>query len=184
MQVECRTLPLPSLVAQRLHRMFPDVGRGRIAIDSVSAATMPTSTMPASSPANMGMPVLVNSTALTAAGAVHSDFEKKFIRAEVVNWKALREAGGYAGARERGIPVPHGAYVNICGSDLIRNEAGDFVVLEDNLRVPSGVSYMLANRDAARRTFPGTFRQAGVRTSDEHPGAGADKVNVPGPDRR
>jgi uncharacterized circularly permuted ATP-grasp superfamily protein len=39
----------------------------------------------------------------------------------------------------RGLPVPHGAYVNICGSDLIRNEKGAFVVLEDNLRVPSGV---------------------------------------------
>ena len=55
----------------------------------------------------------------------------------------------------RGLPVPHGAYVNICGSDLIRNEEGEFVVLEDNLRVPSGVSYMLANRDVARRAFPG-----------------------------
>src|SRR5258707_2774704 len=51
----------------------------------------------------------------------------------------------------RGLPVPHGAYVNVCGSDLVRNEAGDFVVLEDNLRVPSGVSYMLANRDVVRR---------------------------------
>jgi uncharacterized circularly permuted ATP-grasp superfamily protein len=58
----------------------------------------------------------------------------------------------------RGLYVPHGAYVNVCGSDLIRNEAGDFVVLEDNLRVPSGVSYMLANRDVAKRAFPGVFR--------------------------
>src|SRR5256885_155155 len=63
----------------------------------------------------------------------------------------------------RGLPVPHGSYVNICGSDLVRNEAGDFVVLEDNLRVPSGVSYMLANRDVARRAFPGVFRAMGVR---------------------
>ena len=55
----------------------------------------------------------------------------------------------------RGLPVPHGAYVNVCGSDLVRNEDGDFVVLEDNLRVPSGVSYMLANRDVVRRAFPG-----------------------------
>ena len=59
------------------------------------------------------------------------------------------------------MPVPHGAYVNVCGSDLIRNEAGDFVVLEDNLRVPSGVSYMLANRDVVRRAFPGVFRAHG-----------------------
>jgi GTP-binding protein YchF len=47
--------------------------------------------------------VPVNSTALKAAGAIHTDFEKKFIRAEVVNWKALVEHGGYAGAREKGL---------------------------------------------------------------------------------
>src|SRR6202012_2328088 len=69
----------------------------------------------------------------------------------------------------RGLPVPHGAYVNICGSDMIRNEAGDFVVLEDNLRVPSGVSYMLANRDVARRAFPAVFRSMGVRPIEHYP---------------
>src|SRR5208282_5439765 len=65
--------------------------------------------------------------------------------------------------------VPHNAYANVCGSDLIRGQDGAFVVLEDNLRVPSGVSYMLANRDASRRTFPGTFRQAGVRPVERYP---------------
>jgi uncharacterized circularly permuted ATP-grasp superfamily protein len=65
--------------------------------------------------------------------------------------------------------VPHKAYANVCGTDLIRREDGEFVVLEDNLRVPSGVSYMLANRDASRRTFPGTFRQAGVRPVERYP---------------
>ncbi|HEY2481421.1 MAG TPA: circularly permuted type 2 ATP-grasp protein [Caulobacteraceae bacterium] len=65
--------------------------------------------------------------------------------------------------------VPHGAYVNVCGSDLIRGQDGSFFVLEDNLRVPSGVSYMLANRDASRRTFPHTFRAAGVRPVERYP---------------
>ena len=69
----------------------------------------------------------------------------------------------------RGLPVPHGAYVNICGSDLIRNERGEFVVLEDNLRVPSGVSYMLANRDVVRRAFPGVFRAMNVRPIEQYP---------------
>jgi GTP-binding protein YchF len=46
--------------------------------------------------------VPANSTAVKAAGAIHSDFEKKFIRAEVVNWKTLIELGGYAGARDKG----------------------------------------------------------------------------------
>jgi uncharacterized circularly permuted ATP-grasp superfamily protein len=69
----------------------------------------------------------------------------------------------------RGLPVPHDAYVNVCGSDLVRNEAGDYVVLEDNLRVPSGVSYMLANRDVVRRAFPNLFRAQGVRPVDHYP---------------
>ncbi len=65
--------------------------------------------------------------------------------------------------------VPHNAYANVCGSDLIRQPDGAFAVLEDNLRVPSGVSYMLANREASRRVFPGTFRSAGVRAIDRYP---------------
>ncbi|HVZ70046.1 MAG TPA: circularly permuted type 2 ATP-grasp protein [Rhizomicrobium sp.] len=69
----------------------------------------------------------------------------------------------------RGLAVPHGAYVNVCGSDLVRREDGAFVVLEDNLRVPSGVSYMLANRDVVRRAFPGVFRTAGVRPIEHYP---------------
>ncbi|MDR3507297.1 MAG: circularly permuted type 2 ATP-grasp protein [Caulobacteraceae bacterium] len=69
----------------------------------------------------------------------------------------------------RGLYVPHNSYVNVCGSDLIRDGQGEFAVLEDNLRVPSGVSYMLANRDAAKRTFPGTYRAAGVRPVERYP---------------
>ncbi|MFN3522392.1 MAG: circularly permuted type 2 ATP-grasp protein [Phenylobacterium sp.] len=65
--------------------------------------------------------------------------------------------------------VPHQAYANVCGSDLIRQPDGAFAVLEDNLRVPSGVSYMLANREASKRTFPGTFRGAGVRSIERYP---------------
>jgi len=69
----------------------------------------------------------------------------------------------------RGLPVPHGAYVNVCGSDLVRREDGAFAVLEDNLRVPSGVSYMLANRDVVRRAFPDLFRAQAVRPIDHYP---------------
>ncbi len=65
--------------------------------------------------------------------------------------------------------VPHSAYANVCGSDLIRKPDGGFAVLEDNLRVPSGVSYMLANREAAKRTFPGSFRMASVRRIEQYP---------------
>jgi uncharacterized circularly permuted ATP-grasp superfamily protein len=68
-----------------------------------------------------------------------------------------------------GVYVPYDAYVNVSGADLIRGEDGGFFVLEDNLRVPSGVSYMLANRDAAKRTFPEIFRNAGVRPVERYP---------------
>jgi uncharacterized circularly permuted ATP-grasp superfamily protein len=69
----------------------------------------------------------------------------------------------------RGIQVPHGAYVNVCGTDLVRKEDGEFVVLEDNLRVPSGVSYMLANRDVVRRAFPNVFQAARVKPIEHYP---------------
>src|SRR3974390_2340582 len=69
----------------------------------------------------------------------------------------------------RGLAVPHGAYVNVCGTDRVRCEDGRFVVLEDNLRVPSGVSYMLANREVVRRAFPGVFRSAGVQPIEHYP---------------
>ena len=68
-----------------------------------------------------------------------------------------------------GVAVPRGAYVSVCGTDLIRNEAGQFVVLEDNLRVPSGVSYMLANREVVRRAFPALFRESRVRPIERYP---------------
>lgn len=68
----------------------------------------------------------------------------------------------------RGLSVPHDAYVNVCGTDLIRCENGRFAVLEDNLRVPSGVSYMLAARDVVRRAFPDTFRGLKVRPIEQY----------------
>ena len=68
-----------------------------------------------------------------------------------------------------GLYVPNSAYANVCGSDLVRDETGQFMVLEDNLRVPSGVSYMLANRDASKRTFPEAFGAARVRPIENYP---------------
>jgi uncharacterized circularly permuted ATP-grasp superfamily protein len=68
----------------------------------------------------------------------------------------------------RGLSVPRGIYVSICGSDLVRLPDGSFAVLEDNLRVPSGVSYMLANRKVLKRVFPGLFSDYGVRSIDHY----------------
>jgi uncharacterized circularly permuted ATP-grasp superfamily protein len=63
----------------------------------------------------------------------------------------------------RGVRVQKDIYVSIAGTDLIRLEDGSFVVLEDNLRVPSGVSYMLANREVTKRVFPGLFTRYNVK---------------------
>src|SRR5262245_30486155 len=63
----------------------------------------------------------------------------------------------------RGVRVHHDIYVSVAGTDLIRLEDGRFVVLEDNLRVPSGVSYMLANREVTKRVFPNLFNRYNVR---------------------
>ena len=71
----------------------------------------------------------------------------------------------------RGLNVPRDVYVSICGTDLVRLPDGNFVVLEDNLRVPSGVSYMLANRKALKAVFPKMFRDYGVCPIDHYPQA-------------
>ncbi|HVB74523.1 MAG TPA: circularly permuted type 2 ATP-grasp protein [Ktedonobacteraceae bacterium] len=68
----------------------------------------------------------------------------------------------------RGVHVPHDIYVAVDGTDLVRLPDGRFAVLEDNLRVPSGVSYMLANRGVMKRTFPSLFGSYGVRPIDHY----------------
>jgi uncharacterized circularly permuted ATP-grasp superfamily protein len=67
-----------------------------------------------------------------------------------------------------GLQVPRNVYVAVCGTDLIRLESGEFVVLEDNLRVPSGVSYMLTNRRVMKRIFPELFRNYNVRPIEQY----------------
>jgi len=69
----------------------------------------------------------------------------------------------------RGLQVPRNVYIAVVGSDLLRLNNGEFVVLEDNLRVPSGVSYMLTNRRVMKRTFPRLFARYGVRPIEHYP---------------
>ena len=67
----------------------------------------------------------------------------------------------------RGWQAPHGAWVAVCGTDLVRTNDG-FRVLEDNLRVPSGVSYMIANRKAVKASFRRLYRSSQVREVDHY----------------
>src|SRR5260370_22264624 len=68
----------------------------------------------------------------------------------------------------RGLHVPKDIYITVIGSDLIRYPDGNFRVLEDNLRVPSGVSYMLTSRHVMKRIFPILFQQCGVQSIDHY----------------
>ena len=69
----------------------------------------------------------------------------------------------------RDIRPPKGVWIHVTGTDLVRGQDGTWHVLEDNLRCPSGVSYMLENRATMKRTFPGVFESAGIRPVSTYP---------------
>jgi len=69
----------------------------------------------------------------------------------------------------QGIDPPQSIWAHICGSDLVRGADGTVYVLEDNLRVPSGVSYMLENRQVVKRVFPEIFESCGILPVDDYP---------------
>ncbi len=68
----------------------------------------------------------------------------------------------------RGVDVPRDVYVHVAGIDLVRDEQGRFLVLEDNLRTPSGVSYVLGNRQVMKHTFPRLFQSYSVCSVDSY----------------
>jgi len=68
----------------------------------------------------------------------------------------------------RGITPPRGIWCHITGTDLIRGDDGKFMVLEDNLRCPSGVSYMLENRELSKQLFPDVLARTGVRPVSDY----------------
>jgi uncharacterized circularly permuted ATP-grasp superfamily protein len=68
----------------------------------------------------------------------------------------------------QGLNPPRGVWCHITGSDLVRDETGRFMVLEDNLRCPSGVSYVLANRRILKRAFPQVFEAIDIRSVDDY----------------
>jgi len=69
----------------------------------------------------------------------------------------------------QGLDLPHQTYAHVVGVDIVRHSDGRFYVLEDNLRVPSGVSYMLSNRKMMMRLFPDLFRRVAVRPVEHYP---------------
>ncbi|MCA1799442.1 MAG: circularly permuted type 2 ATP-grasp protein [Xanthomonadaceae bacterium] len=80
-----------------------------------------------------------------------------------------------------GIKPPQGTWAHICGSDLVRDASGTLFVLEDNLRVPSGVSYMLENRQVMKRTFPELFHEQAILPVDDYPAQLFDMLSALSP---
>jgi uncharacterized circularly permuted ATP-grasp superfamily protein len=68
-----------------------------------------------------------------------------------------------------GVNVPRNIYIHICGTDLIRDKDGNYLVLEDNGRTPSGVSYVLENRQVMKRVLPNLFSAYRVRAIEDYP---------------
>lgn len=97
----------------------------------------------------------------------------------VPSYMALK-AKGYIPA-VHGIRPPKGVYVHVAGIDLIRDPKGEFRVLEDNVRTPSGVSYVLENRTVIKKVYPSIFGQARVRSVDEYPTQLRDALNAVAP---
>jgi uncharacterized circularly permuted ATP-grasp superfamily protein len=94
--------------------------------------------------------------------------EAKILRDGVVPAELVLSAPSYRGAC-RGLTPPQGIWCHITGTDLVRDRDGRFYVLEDNLRCPSGVSYVLENRRLMKQTFPNLFASSLVRAVEDYP---------------
>jgi len=94
--------------------------------------------------------------------------EERILKEGVVPRDLVLGSKGYL-KEVRGIQPPHGVRVHIAGIDVIRDGEGQFRVLEDNLRVPSGVSYVLENRIMMKRVYPMIFNRAKVLAVDDYP---------------
>lgn len=81
----------------------------------------------------------------------------------------------------QGVEVPYGIYAHIAGIDLVRAGDGEYYVLEDNLRVPSGVSYMLENRRTMMRLFPELFAAHAIRPVEHYPNLLLDSLRSVSP---
>lgn len=92
------------------------------------------------------------------------------IRAGVIPADLIYRNPGYC-PEMSGRPTPHDIYVQIAGVDIVRTDDEEFYVLEDNARTPSGVSYMLENREVMMRLFPDLFARHRVAPIDDYPNA-------------
>jgi uncharacterized circularly permuted ATP-grasp superfamily protein len=126
---------------------------------------------------------------ITALNAFLNDVYGKqaILRDKVIPRDLVETSAGYRPVL-RGIKPRGGVYVHVGGIDLIRDEHGTFIVLEDNVRTPSGVSYVLENRSVMKRVLPRIFAESHVRAVDDYPAKLRDALHelspVPAEDTR
>jgi uncharacterized circularly permuted ATP-grasp superfamily protein len=94
--------------------------------------------------------------------------DQRIVKDGIVPGDLIRSAEGFLPPCV-GLDPPRGVWCHISGTDLVRDQAGGLFVLEDNLRCPSGVSYVIANRRLMKRTFPEVFAASNVKAVDVYP---------------
>jgi len=107
--------------------------------------------------------------------------EQKILRDRVVPEELIRSARSFRSPCV-GLNPPRGIWCHITGTDLVRDRDGQIYVLEDNLRCPSGVSYVLENRRIMKRTFPQVFEPSHVRPVDDYPSRLLDMLEYLSPE--
>ncbi|HMO49973.1 MAG TPA: circularly permuted type 2 ATP-grasp protein [Kiritimatiellia bacterium] len=95
--------------------------------------------------------------------------QARIVKDGVIPEDVIRSAKTYRSICE-GLKPPGGIWCHVTGTDLVRDRDGQIYVLEDNLRCPSGVSYVLENRRVMKNTFPGVFADTHVRSVSDYPG--------------
>lgn len=110
---------------------------------------------------------------------IYSD--QKIIKDGIIPAELIESASGFHKVC-MGLKPPKGIWCHITGSDLVRDGDGNWLVLEDNLRCPSGVSYVLENRRVMKSTFPQVFEKMPIRPVEEYPGRLLDTLTNLVPD--
>jgi len=107
--------------------------------------------------------------------------DQKILKDKVIPEELILSAGSFR-PQCVGLDVPRGIWCHITGTDLIRDRDGQHYVLEDNLRCPSGVSYVLENRQILKRTLPLAFEASRVRAVDDYPARLLETLQFLAPD--
>ncbi len=107
--------------------------------------------------------------------------DQKILRDGIIPAELIESASGFHKVC-MGLKPPKGIWCHITGSDMVRDGEGNWFVLEDNLRCPSGVSYVLENRRVMKSTFPQVFEKMPIRPVEEYPGRLLDTLTNLVPD--